>query len=152
MEPLSALNSEQDLASIPTAQGGLSRLAIARLERANVPVAPLLRRAGLTPEVIADLEERLSVRSQITLLDEAAIALQDDCLGFTLARDFDPREIGPALLRHGVFADFRRCTEASCSIQPDYQRGPGSPISRGEQAHNRSELLWRSAALRQTSN
>ena len=94
MGPLSALNSEQDLASIPTAQGGLSRLAIARLERANVPVAPLLRRAGLTPEVIADLEERLSVRSQITLLDEAAIALQDDCLGFTLARDFDPRALG----------------------------------------------------------
>jgi hypothetical protein len=27
-------------------------------------------------------------------LDEAAIALQDDCLGFTLARDFDPRTLG----------------------------------------------------------
>ena len=34
----SALNSEQDLASIPTAQGGLSRLAIARLKSAGVPV------------------------------------------------------------------------------------------------------------------
>ena len=88
------LNSEHDLASIPTAQGGLSRLAIARLKSAGVPVVPLLKRVGLTPEVIADPEERLSVRSQITLLDEAAIALQDDCLGFTLACDFDPREIG----------------------------------------------------------
>jgi AraC-like DNA-binding protein len=88
------LNSEQDLASMPTAQGGLSRLAIARLKRADVPVAPVLRRVGLTPEVIANPEDRLSVRSQITLLDEAAIALQDDCLGFTLACDFDPREIG----------------------------------------------------------
>jgi hypothetical protein len=37
----SALNSEQDLASIPTAQGGLSRLAIARLKSAGVPVVPL---------------------------------------------------------------------------------------------------------------
>ena len=90
----SDLNSEQDLASIPTAQGGLSRLAIARLKSAGVPVVPLLRRVGLTPEVIADPEERLSVRSQIALLDEAAIALQDDCLGFTLARDFDPRALG----------------------------------------------------------
>ena len=90
----SALNSEQDLASIPMAKGGLSRLAIARLESAGVPVAPLLKRVGLTPEVIAEPEERLSVRSQIALLDEAAIALKDDCLGFTLARDFDPREIG----------------------------------------------------------
>jgi hypothetical protein len=34
---------------------------------------------------------KASVRSQITLLDEAAIALQDDCLGFT--RDFDPRAV-----------------------------------------------------------
>jgi AraC-like DNA-binding protein len=88
------LNSEQDMASIPMAGGGLSRLAIARLESAGVPVAPLLRRAGLTPEAIADPEERLSVRSQIKFLDEAATALKDDCLGFTLAREFDPREIG----------------------------------------------------------
>jgi AraC-like DNA-binding protein len=93
-ETSQALNSEQDLASIPMAGGGLSRLAIARLKSAGVPVADLLRRAGLTPEVIADPEERLSVRSQVALLDEAAIALKDDRLGFTLARDFDLREIG----------------------------------------------------------
>jgi AraC-like DNA-binding protein len=90
----SALNSEQDLASIPMAQGGLSRLAITRLKSAGVPVAPLLRRVGLTPELIADPEERLSVRSQIALLDEAATALKNDSLGFTLALDHDPREIG----------------------------------------------------------
>ncbi len=50
---------------------------VARLKSAGVPVAPLLRRVGLTPEVIAEPEERLSVRSQIALLDEAAIALKD---------------------------------------------------------------------------
>jgi AraC-like DNA-binding protein len=88
------LNSEQDLASIPMAQGGLSRLAIERLKSAGVPVAPLLKRAGLKPELIADPEQRLSVRSQVALLDEAANALKDDCIGFTLARDHDPREIG----------------------------------------------------------
>jgi len=76
------------------AGGGLSRLAIARLKSAGVPVAPLLKRVGLTPEMIADPEERLSVRSQVALLDEAAIALKDDRLGFTLACDFDPRELG----------------------------------------------------------
>src|SRR5262249_4705857 len=90
----SALNSERDLASIRRPQGSLARLAIARLDSGGVPVVPLLRRVGLTPEVIADPEERLSVRSQIALLDEAAIALKDDSLGFTLARDFDPRDIG----------------------------------------------------------
>ena len=90
----SALNSEQDLASIPTAQGGLSRLAIERLKGGKVPVTPLLVRVGLTPELIADPDERLSVRSQVRLLEEAAIALKDDCIGFTLAREFDLREIG----------------------------------------------------------
>jgi AraC-like DNA-binding protein len=90
----SSLDSEPDLASIPMAQGGLSRLAIARLKSVGVPVVPLLKRVGLTPEVIAEPEERLSVRRQIMLLDEAAHALKDDCLGFTLARDFDLREIG----------------------------------------------------------
>ena len=38
----SALTPGQDLASIPTAQGGLSRLAIARLKSAGVPIEPLL--------------------------------------------------------------------------------------------------------------
>jgi AraC-like DNA-binding protein len=90
----SALNPVRDLASIPMAQGRLARLAIARLKGAGVPVASLLRRVGLTLELVADPEGRLSVRSQIKLLNEAAIALKDDCLGFTLARAFDPREIG----------------------------------------------------------
>jgi hypothetical protein len=93
-DTFAALNYERDLATIPTAQGGLTRLAIARLKSAGVPVAPLLRRAGLTPELVADPEGRLNVRSQVTFLEEAAKALKDDWLGFTLARDFDPREIG----------------------------------------------------------
>ena len=104
----SALNSEQDLASIPMAGGGLSRLAIARLKSAGVEVAPLLKRAGLTPEVIADSEERLSVRSQVALLDEAAVALKDDGLGFTLARDFDPRELGLHALKRVAQQDYQR--------------------------------------------
>jgi AraC-like DNA-binding protein len=76
------------------ATGGLARLAIARLKRAGVPVAPLVGRVGLTPEVIAEPEVQLNVRSQIAILNEAAIALNDDCIGFTLARDFDLRELG----------------------------------------------------------
>jgi hypothetical protein len=93
-EPSSTLNPEQDLASIPTAHGGLSRLAIARLKIAGVPATPLLKRVGLTPELIADPKEQLSARSQIAFLDEAANPLKDDCIGFTLARDFDLRELG----------------------------------------------------------
>jgi AraC-like DNA-binding protein len=105
----SALKSERGLTSLPTARGGLARLAIARVESAGVPVEPLLRRVGLTPELIAEPEERLNVRSQIALLNEAAIALKDDCLGFTLARDHDPREIG---LLYYVMASSRTLGEA----------------------------------------
>ena len=112
---VSALNSEQDLASIPMAQGGLSRLAIARLKSAGVPVSPLLKRLGLRPEQIAEPEERLSVRSQIALLDEAAKTLKDDRIGFTLARDFDHVKSG-CVLRHGVFSDLRRSPEEACAI------------------------------------
>jgi AraC-like DNA-binding protein len=87
-------NSDPDLASVPMAQGGLARLAVARLNGAGLPAAPLLRRVGLTPELIAQPDKWLSVRSQIAFLDEAAIALKDDCFGFTLAREHDPRDIG----------------------------------------------------------
>jgi AraC-like DNA-binding protein len=93
-ETVSVPNSERDLASIPMAQGGLSRLAVARLKSAGVPVSPLFRRLGLRPEQIDDPEERLNVRTQIALLDEAAKTLKDDRLGFTLALDFDLRHIG----------------------------------------------------------
>jgi hypothetical protein len=104
-----ALTPGQDLPAITTAQGGLSRLAMARLKNAGVPVAPLLKRVGLTPELIADPEVRLSVRSQVTLLDEAATALKDDCIGFTLARDFDPRDLG---LLYYVMASSQNLGEA----------------------------------------
>ena len=59
--------------------------------------------------MIADPGERLSVRSQITLLDQAAVALKDDTLGFTLARDFDPREMG---LLHYVMASSPTLSDA----------------------------------------
>ena len=91
------------------AQGGLARLAVARLNSAGLSVTPLLRRAGLTPELIAEPDKPLSVRSQIAFLDEAAIALKDDCFGFTLAREHDPRGAG---LLYYVMASSRTLSEA----------------------------------------
>jgi AraC-like DNA-binding protein len=129
----SALNSEQGLASIPMAQGGLSRLAVARLQSAGVPVEPILRRVGLTPEVIAHPEERLSVQSQIALLDEAAIALKDNCLGFTLARDHDPRETG---LLYYVMASSRTLGEALKRLAR-YSRATNEAIVFGYREGNR---------------
>jgi hypothetical protein len=69
----SALNSEQDLASIPMAQGGLTRLAIACLKSAGVPVTPLLKRVGLTPELIADLDTSSASASSLAGISSPSV-------------------------------------------------------------------------------
>lgn len=80
--------------SMPSAAGGIARLVSTRLIEAGIDPAPLLARAGLTAEQIDDRNARLNAQSQITLLELAADALQDDFIGFHLAQDYDLREIG----------------------------------------------------------
>jgi AraC-like DNA-binding protein len=80
--------------SIPSATGGIARLACARLDQMGKDPAVILSKAGLTPERARDPAIRLEVRTQIKLLDLAAEELQDEWLGFHLARNFDLREIG----------------------------------------------------------
>ncbi|WP_342737278.1 AraC family transcriptional regulator ligand-binding domain-containing protein [Bradyrhizobium sp. B117] len=79
---------------MPSATGGIARLVWARLRAAGIEADGLLSRAGLTLKQIEDRKARLSVESQIRFLELGAEALQDDSLGFHLARDFDLREIG----------------------------------------------------------
>ena len=90
------MDSEQPqrLRSIPSAAGGIARLACARLREHGKDIVPLLTKAGLTLEEANDPAIRLEVRAQIRFLDLAAEALEDDLLGFHLARSFDLREIG----------------------------------------------------------
>ena len=57
-------------------------------------MATVLSGAGLTAAQVNDPGLRLEVRTQIKVLDLAARELQDECLGFHLARNFDLREIG----------------------------------------------------------
>ena len=80
--------------SMPSASGGIARLVAARMRELGIQLAPLLSRAGLTIEQIDNRSTRLKVRSQIKFLELAAVASQDDFLGFHLARSFDLREIG----------------------------------------------------------
>lgn len=84
----------KDLRSIPSATGGIARLAIARMREAGKDTAAVLSEAGLTVEHVDDPAVRLEVHTQIRVLDLAARELQDEFLGFHLARSFDPREIG----------------------------------------------------------
>src|SRR4026207_2538623 len=80
--------------SIPSATGGIARLACARLDKMGKDPTVILSKVGLTAEAARDPAVRLEVRTQIKLLELAAEEVQDEWLGFHLARSFDLREIG----------------------------------------------------------
>jgi AraC-like DNA-binding protein len=79
---------------IARATGGIARLAFARLDEMGKDSTAMLAKVGLTREEARDPTFRLEVRTQIKLLELAAEELQDEWLGFHLARSFDLREIG----------------------------------------------------------
>lgn len=81
-------------ASIPTATGGIARLACTRMRELGKDPGAVLSRAGLTLEEADDPTARLEVRTQIKILELIAEELQDELLGFRLALTFDLREIG----------------------------------------------------------
>ena len=82
------------LGTLPSAVGGITRLACAQAKAARLDLEPLLKKANLTLHQIDDPGVRLRVRDQINFLNLAANALQDDFLGFHLALTPDLREIG----------------------------------------------------------
>jgi AraC-like DNA-binding protein len=82
------------LDALPSASGGISRLLTARLRVAGIAPKPLLTSAGLTLAQIEDQKARVTVQSQIKFLELASRALDDELLGFRLARDCELRELG----------------------------------------------------------
>jgi len=75
-------------------QGGLTRLAADRVRSAGIKLQPLLSRVGLTVDQIDEPDRRISASNQIAFLEAAAEALNDDLLGFSLAEEFDLRDLG----------------------------------------------------------
>lgn len=98
-----------DLSSIPSATGGIARLACDRLRDAGVQPGPVILGAGLTTEDVQDNKRRLAASAQLRLLELAAQEVADDCFGFRLARDFELREIG---LLYYVMASSERLADA----------------------------------------
>jgi len=105
---------KDDFGSIPRATGGIARLACARLDEMGKDPAPVLAKAGVTTEEARNPAIRLEVRTQIRLLELAAGELQDDLLGFHLARSFDLREIG---LLYYVIASSERLEDALRDVE-----------------------------------
>src|SRR6516165_6233866 len=97
------------LSSIPTATGGIARLACARLREFGKDPGVILAQAGATPEQAYDDSIRLEVSKEIRILNLAAEELGDELLGFHLGRDFDLREIG---LVYYVIASSERLADA----------------------------------------
>jgi AraC-like DNA-binding protein len=115
------MNSIQprSLRAIPSATGGIARLACDRLREAGKDVAAVASKAGLRPETLDDPTVRLEVHTQIKVLDLVAAALEDEHLGLHLARSFDLREIGLAyyvMASSEQLADALRNAERYCRI------------------------------------
>jgi AraC-like DNA-binding protein len=79
---------------LPSATGFVARQAIAVLRRRNVPVAPLLSRAGISEADVDNRQTRISALAQGKLLEYAAEALGDSEFGLHLAEQGNPREAG----------------------------------------------------------
>jgi AraC-like DNA-binding protein len=82
------------LTQIPTAGGGLTRIAYELAVEGEIKVGPLLKKAGLTLQQVDNSTLRVNVKSQIAFLNLLSAALGDELLGFHLAQNFDLREIG----------------------------------------------------------
>lgn len=82
------------LSAIPTATGGIARLAYARARETGIELKTLLKKAGLTRQQIEDRGVRVDVHHQIQFLNLTADALKDEFLGFNLGQSCDLRELG----------------------------------------------------------
>ncbi|MGB7976949.1 MAG: AraC family transcriptional regulator [Roseiarcus sp.] len=79
---------------VPTTTGFPARRALAALRKHDIDPAPILQRAGLSEQDLSDPDNRISSAAQARLLEFAAEALRDPALGFHLATEVDPRELG----------------------------------------------------------
>jgi AraC-like DNA-binding protein len=108
-----------DFSSVPSATGGIARLACGRLRKEGKDLKAVLASAGLTIQDVEDLKCRLKAVAQIKVLELAARELQDDYFGFRLARDFELGEIGLVyyvMASSERFVDALRNAERYCAI------------------------------------
>ena len=108
---------------LPSTAGGMTRLAYARAKAAGIALDPLLKQAGLAHHQIKDPRSAIKVRDQVNFLNIAAVALEDDLLGFHLAQTVDLRQLG---LLYYVLASSETLIDAlakSGALQFHRQRG-----------------------------
>jgi AraC-like DNA-binding protein len=115
-EPSALMRSRttEGFCSIPSATGAVARLACAQLREHGKDAEGIIANVGARPEQVNDDAVRLEVPKQIRILELAAEALNDELLGFHLARNFDLREIG---LVYYVIASSEKFADALLSAK-----------------------------------
>jgi Arabinose-binding domain of AraC transcription regulator, N-term len=89
-----SVTEETSRVVLPSAIGFAARQAIAALRNDNIPIASLLKRAGVSEDDIDNHQRRISALAQGKLIEYAAEALRDDVFGLRLAEQASPREAG----------------------------------------------------------
>jgi AraC-like DNA-binding protein len=74
--------------------GIAARVALQALGQAGIDAAPLLAKAGIARQQLAEQSRRIAAQAQMRFLDLASRALADPRFGFHLAQTFDLRECG----------------------------------------------------------
>lgn len=87
------MHNKPRFSAIPTASGGIARVAYARALEARLEVGPLLKSSNLSPHQIQDSRFRIPVKNQIKFLNVVADELPDPFLGIHLAERIDLREM-----------------------------------------------------------
>ena len=95
--------------SIPSATGGIARLACTRLGELGKDATAVIAQVGARAEQVFDDAIRLEVSKQIKILELVSEELRDGLLGFHLARGFEVREVG---LVYYVIASSERFVDA----------------------------------------
>jgi AraC-like DNA-binding protein len=93
---LRALNVTEETGRqvLASTNGFAARQAIAVLRKHNIPIAPLLKRAGISEGDVDNPVGCVSAMAQGMLLERAAEALGDHEFGLHLAEQANPRELG----------------------------------------------------------
>jgi hypothetical protein len=139
-------------AVVPSAAGGITRLAYALAEDKGTDVDILLRKSGLSRNQIEDSNARLEVHGQIKFLEFVAEAIGDDLLGFHLSQTFDLRTVG---LLYYVFASSDRLDEAlrrGARYSSIVNEGIKLTLHEGGESGLLFEIHWCPASFRSTSN
>jgi AraC-like DNA-binding protein len=99
--------------TVPTATGGIARLAYEEAKQGRLNFGALLKDAKLTVQQVSDDNHRVPVKSQIRFLNLVAAILRKDFLGIHLAQKVDLREVG---LLYYVLASSQNLGDALRSV------------------------------------